>query len=717
VEKKREELIRKNIKDEELAELQALQDKNNDKLKEYSKKISDYEQKLSASKSQKEKDSLQKSITYTKELMKLEGDEYNIDLQALYSKMADKRIKAITDLTKTEIDALKQRKEAINNYLKTGASVDVSLITELQGIETKLLKQTSEQQINDIVQKSDGYKQLIQNIVQYETTLKQLQENSKNRVPFGIDFNQINIEKAEAQLQQAKKALQDYIDNQKSSNEQIKLLQATLDAQLDSLHKQNDFELRDRQIKSMQDAYNQEYEFAKLTAEKEYNDQMSKSQGLISEQLKAWVDFQNKKFQIEIDYLNKLHPYYQSLYDFADNISKAFSEMKVDTNDNSTQETDNKLKEQQKALEDNLKSQKISYTDFTNQMNELDKQRKDQVINNNKEIINAINSALKEAFQKTLDTARNALQTNIKNYNDYSRAMKGYNEEKAEIEKEYSSKTYDERKILDKKLTDLDTQKAEAEKKQQEELQQVYIQSGMIMGATFMKLVADGKSAQKAFIMSALEGAKAMVPVMVVSILGHEFIDKGPWGAITAAAMGAALYVTLSAAEAAVNRAKFYKGVVNVQGAGTYTSDSIPAKLSRGESVIPASATRKNVNELNYLLNNDKSVINYYKEKEPQAIKQAFMEIATAKDFLNFVPVINLMLEERKMSNGEINTLRKELQTMNAKLDLLTEINQSIERGNYSRKTNTTIDLNVEVSDTELIKRIQRQELMSVRRS
>jgi glycine cleavage system regulatory protein len=93
------------------------------------------------------------------------------------------------------------------------------------------------------------------------------------------------------------------------------------------------------------------------------------------------------------------------------------------------------------------------------------------------------------------------------------------------------------------------------------------------------------------------------------------------------------------------------------------------------------------------------------------------MEIATAKDFLNFVPVINLMLEERKMSNGEINTLRKELQTMNAKLDLLTEINQSIERGNYARKTNTTIDLNVEVSDKELIKRIQRQELMSVRRS
>jgi hypothetical protein len=401
----------------------------------------------------------------------------------------------------------------------------------------------------------------------------------------------------------------------------------------------------------------------------------------------------------------------------ADNISKAFSEMKVDTNDNSTQEADNKLKEQQKALEDNLKSQKLSYTDFTNQMNELDKQRKDQVINTNKEIINAINNALKEAFQKTIETAKTALQDSIKQYSNYSLAIKGYKEEESKIEKEFAGKSLDEQVVLYDKLMDLNKQKTEAEKKQQEELQKAYIQSGMIMGATFMKLVADGKSAQKAFVMSALEGAKAMVPVMVVSILGKEFIDKGPLGAITAALMGAALYTALSAAEAAANRAKFYKGVVNLQGAGTYTSDSIPAKLSRGESVIPASATRKNVNELNYLLNNDKSVINYYKEKEPQAIKQAFMEIATSKDLLNFVPVINLMLEERKMSNGEINTLRKELQTMNAKLDLLTEINQSIERGNYSRKTNTTIDLNVEVSDTELIKRIQRQELMSVRRS
>jgi hypothetical protein len=38
---------------------------------------------------------------------------------------------------------------------------------------------------------------------------------------------------------------------------------------------------------------------------------------------------------------------------------------------------------------------------------------------------------------------------------------------------------------------------------------------------------------------------------------------------------------------------KFAKGVVGLQGAGTATSDSIPAYLSRGESVITAAATER----------------------------------------------------------------------------------------------------------------------------
>jgi len=717
VEKKKADVIRKNMNDELLVELQALKDKNAAKIREYKKDIEIYEKKLQYAKSQKEKDGFEKSIAYTKELMKLEADEYEADLKKLYSKMADKRIKAIADLTKVEIDALKQRKDAITNYLKSGAAIELDTIKELQKIESDFIQKETEQQITGIIQQMGAYKELTQSVVQYETSLKQLRENSKNHLTIGPNISKMRIEETERQLKQAQDNLNEFVKIQRSSNEQIVLLQKTLNTQLVTLKESNELEYREWQIKLLKDANEQEFEYAKLTAEKEYREKMNKSQGLISEQLKAWVEFQEKKSEIEINQIKKSSFYYKGLSNFADNFTKAFTDIKIEIDDKNLKDTDNKLKEQQTSLVNSLKNQTLAYTDFTNQLNELDKQRKEQVINTNNEIITAINNALKEAFKQTIESTKTAMQDSLKEYKSYSNAIKGIEEEEKKIKSDNSVKSMEQQIQIYAKLTELSEKKLEAEKKQQEIMRDAYAQTGMIIGATFLQIVADSKSAQKAFVMSALAGAKAMIPIMLVSILGREFIEKSLAGTITAGIMSGLLYAALSAAEAAVSRANFYKGVVNLQGPGTPTSDSIPAKLSRGESVIPASATRKNIKELQYLLNNDKNIINYYKEKEPQALKQAYMEIASAKDLLSFVPVINLMLEERKMSNGEINMLKKELQTMNEKLDLLTQINKNIEIGNYSRKSNTTVDLNVEVNDTELIKRIKRQELMSVRRS
>ncbi len=720
VEKRKADVIRKNMNDELLVELQALKDKNSAKLREYEKDIQIYEQKLQNTKSQKEKDGLRKSLAYTKELMKLESDEYEADLKKLYSKMADKRIKAITDLTKIEIDALKQRKDAITNYLKTGASIELNTIKELQEIESSLIQKETEQQIAGIIQQMDAYKELTQTVVQYETSLKQLRENSKNQLIIGPNLSKTNIEQTEKQLKQAQDSLNDFIRVQKSNNKQIVLLQKSSNAQLVALNESNELEYREWQIKLMKDSYAQEYEYAKFTAEKEYREKMSKSQGLISEQLKAWVGFQEKKSEIEINQLKKASPYYQGLTTFADNFSKAFSDIKIEIDDKNLKDTDNKFKEQQASLVNSLKKQTLAYTEFTNQLNELDKQRKEQVINTNHEIITAINNALKDALKQTIETTRTAMQNSFKEYNSYSNAIKGIEEEEKKIKSDNSVKTMEQQIQIYAKLTELNKQKTEADMKQQAILREAYAQTGMIIGATFSQMIADGKSFQKALVMSALAGLKAMIPIMLASILGQELARNGVLGIITAGIMSGLLYAALSAAESAASRAKFYKGVVNLQGPGTNTSDSIPAKLSRGESVIPAFATRKNIKELQYLLNNDKNLLNYYKEKEPQALKQAYMEIASAKDFLSFVPVLNLIIEERKLNNNEMAHLRKEMQTVNAKLDkleLLDNINSNIEKGNYSRKSNTTVDLNVEVDDTELIKRIKRQDLMSVRRS
>lgn len=67
---------------------------------------------------------------------------------------------------------------------------------------------------------------------------------------------------------------------------------------------------------------------------------------------------------------------------------------------------------------------------------------------------------------------------------------------------------------------------------------------------------------------------------------------KGVIGIGTAAAGIASIMANMASAISILKSAKYAKGAVNIGGAGSETSDSIPARISRGESVINAKATK-----------------------------------------------------------------------------------------------------------------------------
>lgn len=67
---------------------------------------------------------------------------------------------------------------------------------------------------------------------------------------------------------------------------------------------------------------------------------------------------------------------------------------------------------------------------------------------------------------------------------------------------------------------------------------------------------------------------------------------KGILGIATTAAGVASIMANMANAMSILKQARFAKGKVNIGGAGSETSDSIPAYISRGESVINAKATR-----------------------------------------------------------------------------------------------------------------------------
>ena len=115
----------------------------------------------------------------------------------------------------------------------------------------------------------------------------------------------------------------------------------------------------------------------------------------------------------------------------------------------------------------------------------------------------------------------------------------------------------------------------------------------------------------------AFDTVQAMVPSFIAGILGSSITALGPiFGPIAAGLATASLQLLLGAARAALG---FKDGVVDLEGPGTETSDSIPAWLSKGESVMTASTTKANKEELAWMNNNPGlSIRDYFTSHAPQ---------------------------------------------------------------------------------------------------
>jgi tape measure domain-containing protein len=87
---------------------------------------------------------------------------------------------------------------------------------------------------------------------------------------------------------------------------------------------------------------------------------------------------------------------------------------------------------------------------------------------------------------------------------------------------------------------------------------------------------------------------KIEVLINTASAIARAFADLGPvGGAIAAFALGAMSIKQISAIDSAQFPQAFKDGVIDLKGPGTETSDSIPARLSRGESVMTAEETKR----------------------------------------------------------------------------------------------------------------------------
>lgn len=217
---------------------------------------------------------------------------------------------------------------------------------------------------------------------------------------------------------------------------------------------------------------------------------------------------------------------------------------------------------------------------------------KADIKNQAKEIVDEINKEFEEAEKKRRDADIMNGGTGEEDETAKLERYKAFLQSKLDAYKDYAAV----QELLQKDLSDAEVEEQEEANKKKAALQeeQLKMMSDMIqtMGDGLSEFFeSEDKSLHsflKSMLTSILDAIEIAVNAYFAQILAKEIASKSWGGVASAAALMALVKAAFAGAKALV---KGFSTGGYVQGAGTGTSDSIPARLSNGESVMTAKAT------------------------------------------------------------------------------------------------------------------------------
>ena len=183
----------------------------------------------------------------------------------------------------------------------------------------------------------------------------------------------------------------------------------------------------------------------------------------------------------------------------------------------------------------------------------------------------ADNEARLERYKAFLEAKKQA-------YKDNAAALEEIDKESKDTEEKKEEESYEKKKSLLEKNKNTATDIAN----------QITSGFSSAFAAMFAEQEVSFKAFMKSILITTIDAIEKALLAYEASILAKEIASKSWAGVASAAALTALITAAFEAAKAGVN--SFAVGGL-VTGAGTATSDSIPARLSNGESVMTARAT------------------------------------------------------------------------------------------------------------------------------
>lgn len=217
---------------------------------------------------------------------------------------------------------------------------------------------------------------------------------------------------------------------------------------------------------------------------------------------------------------------------------------------------------------------------------------KEDIKNQAKEIVDEINKEFDEAEKKRRDADIMNGGTGEEDDAAKLERYKAFLQSKMDAYKDYAAV----QEQLQKDLSDKEVKEQEEANKKKAALQeeQLKMMSDMIqtmgdgLASFFNEQDKSFHNFLKSMLTSLLDAIEMAITAYYAQMLAHELAEKSWYGVASAAGMMVLTKAAFAGAKALV---KGFSVGGYVQGAGTGTSDSIPARLSNGESVMTAKAT------------------------------------------------------------------------------------------------------------------------------
>lgn len=490
-------------------------------------------------------------------------------------------LEALAEREKAKLEEIEREKRALRTKFAEEDAKQAQEIAEQNfKLESELLRRYAEERksvtVEELKQRQNAENALAQ--IQFQNQQERLQKELQAVEQQIKALDTLDSEKAKALLKRQELLNKQILAEQEAfAREEAQRTEAQAKESANARIRAN--------ILAIEDENKRINELNKLSAKQRYEEQLRANEGNLDAQRKAYI--------VYLQELEQLNRQFIATQDFAGAFAQNLGDALLNFQpENVNAELEEEARErvqiaesEAEELEQLRKKGLISFEEYQRRLTQVQAEQEEA----RTALAEAETSVLEQVQRQLADSFASSYETQTAQFAELTNERILLAQRESAIENELrelglraDEEANERRKELFEERKELLAQEEEVKQKQLDAL--VSAQT-----SAFAELIVAGELNAQNTLKLAADTAKKLIDIYAPQIIGlFQSIIPPPFGFLAGTSAVIALKALVASATAG-----FRDGVIDLQGAGTETSDSIPARLSKGESVMTAKETRK----------------------------------------------------------------------------------------------------------------------------